>query len=100
MPVLSGDAMRTRNWADDVFVTSGNWSVFRNGALKRSVVISKELRRERACRFLVSGTLEIEGAATYSLDYGDGSCDDAATITFGEREIEIQLGRLRRLLRN
>ena len=90
----------TRNWGDDVFTTTGNWSVFRNGALKRSVVISKELRRERACRFLVSGTLDIEGAATYSLDYGDGSCDDAATITIGEREIEIQLGRLRRLIRN
>ena len=90
----------TRNWGDDVFLTTGNWNVLKNGVLQRSVTISKQLRREMSCRFLVSGTLDIEGSvASYSLDFGDGICDDVAVVTIGETQKEIQLGRLRRRIR-
>lgn len=90
----------TRSWGDDVFLTTGNWNISRNGVLKRSVTITKELRREMSCRFLVSGTMNIEGSqANYSLDFGDGTCDDVAVVTSGETEKEIQLGRLRRQIR-
>ncbi len=89
----------TRNWGDDVFVTTGSWNVLKNGVLQRSVTIAKELRREMSCRFLVSGTLDIEGAISFSLDYGDGTCDDEAVVKIGEWERAIQLGRLRWLLR-
>lgn len=88
----------TRSWGDDVFLTTGDWKISRNGVLRRSVVISKELRREMSCRFLVSGTMDIEGSdASFSLDFGDGTCDDVALVKSGEIEKEIQLGRLRRL---
>jgi hypothetical protein len=89
----------TRNWGDDVFLTTGGWNVFKNGVLQRSVTISKELRRELSCRFLVSGTLEIQGVTDFSLDFGDGSCDDKAIVEIGDRQEEIQLGRLRKLIR-
>ena len=89
----------TNTWGDDVFVTTGSWKVFKNGVLQRSVAISNELRREMSCRFLVSGTLDIEGAASFSLDFGDGTCDDIAVVESGDWEREIQLGRLRWLLR-
>lgn len=90
----------TRSWGDDVFLTTGNWNILKNGVLQRSVTISEELRREMSCRFLVSGTLEIEGSkANYSLDFGDGTCDNVAVVTIGTREQEIQLGRLRGLIR-
>lgn len=90
----------TRSWGDDVFLTTGNWNISRNGVLKRSVTITKELRREMSCRFLVSGTMNVEGSqANYSLDFGDGTCDDVAVVTSGETEKEIQLGRLRRQIR-
>ena len=90
----------TRSWGDDVFLTTGNWNISRNGVLKRSVTITKELRREMSCRFLVSGTMNIEGSqANYNLDFGDGTCDDVAVVTSGETEKEIQLGRLRRQIR-
>ena len=90
----------TRSWGDDVFLTTGNWNISRNGVLKRSVTITKELRREMSCRFLVSGTMNIEGSqANFSLDFGDGTCDDVAVVTSGETEKEIQLGRLRRQIR-
>lgn len=90
----------TRSWGDDVFLTTGNWNISRNGVLKRSVTITKELRREMSCRFLVSGTMNIEGSqANYSLDFGDGTCDDAAVVTTDDRQEEIQLGRLRRQIR-
>ena len=91
----------TRNWGDDVFVTTGNWNVSKNGVLRRSVTISKELRREMGCRFLVSGTMDIEGdAGTYTLDFGDGSCDNTAIVSSGDGEKEIQLGRFRKRIRN
>jgi hypothetical protein len=90
----------SRSWGDDVFLTTGNWNISRNGVLKRSVTITKELRREMSCRFLVSGTMNIEGSqANYSLDFGDGTCDDAAVVTTDDRQEEIQLGRLRRQIR-
>jgi hypothetical protein len=90
----------TRSWGDDVFLTTGNWNISRNGVLKRSVTITKELRREMSCRFLVSGTMNIEGSqANYSLDFGDGTCDDVAVVTTDDRQEEIQLGRLRRQIR-
>ncbi len=90
----------TRSWGDDVFLTTGKWNVLKNGVLQRSVTISKQLRREMSCRFLVSGTLDIEGSvASYSLDFGDGACDDVAVATIGEREQEIKLGRLRNRIR-
>jgi len=90
----------TRRWGDDVFLTTGNWRVLKNGVLQRSVTISKELRREMSCRFLVSGTINIEGSeANYSLDFGEGACDDVAVVTTGERQEEIQLGRLRKQIR-
>lgn len=93
-----GSGYDTRNWGDDVFLTTGNWNISKNGVLKRSVTISKELRREMSCRFLVSGTMDIEGSeVSYSLDFGDGTCDNVAVVTSGETEKEIQLGRLRRL---
>ncbi len=91
----------TRSWGDDVFLTTGKWNVLKNGVLQRSVTISKQLRREMSCRFLVSGTLDIEGSvASYSLDFGDGTCDDVAVVRIGEREQEIKLGRLRNQIRN
>ncbi|MDH3796373.1 MAG: hypothetical protein OER83_05825, partial [Flavobacteriaceae bacterium] len=63
-------------WGDNVFLISG--SATYTGPLGN--VFMKEtitpLRRELACRFIVSGVLEISrNDATVSLDFGDGSCD-------------------------
>lgn len=70
-------------WGDNVFLISGS-STF-TGPLGN--VFMKEtitpLRRELACRFIVSGVLEISrNGATASLDFGDGSCDAVGILTY------------------
>ncbi|MEK6151762.1 hypothetical protein WIW50_00790 [Flavobacteriaceae bacterium 3-367] len=70
-------------WGDNVFLISGQGTY--TGRLGN--VFSKEtitpLRRELACRFIVSGVLEISrNDATASLDFGDGSCDAIGILTY------------------
>ncbi|MDH3699355.1 MAG: hypothetical protein OEQ81_11870 [Flavobacteriaceae bacterium] len=70
-------------WGDNVFLISG--SATYTGPLGN--VFMKEtitpLRRELACRFIVSGVLEISrNDATVSLDFGDGSCDAVGILTY------------------
>lgn len=83
----------TRAWGDNVFLISGSvTTTFKNGAVYTSN-ITTPLRREMACRFIVSGVVEIsKGDRQGALDYGDGACDNMATFTplVGEA-IEITL---------
>lgn len=69
-------------WGDNVFLISGEGTY----TGKSGNVFMKEtitpLRRELACRFIVSGILEISrNDATASLDFGDGSCDAIGVLT-------------------
>ena len=83
----------TRTWGDNVFLITGEWSAtFKNGTVL-SAAITTDLRREMACRFIVSGVLELQkNEKTGTLDFGDGTCDNKALFTneAGE-EIEITL---------
>jgi len=75
----------TKTWGDNVFLISGNWAhTFKDGTVFTSK-ITNSLRREMACRFIVSGTIEIVRAnRTGTLDFGDGACDNIATFTNSE----------------
>jgi hypothetical protein len=75
----------TKTWADNVYVISGNWThTFKNGVFFSSN-ITKSLRREMACRFIVSGTIDIVRLKRIgTLDFGDGTCDNIATFTNNE----------------
>ncbi len=69
-------------WGDNVFLITGNWSTdFSNGDVNTGLVTTP-LRRELACRFIVSGVIALthnDNAGT--LDFGDGSCDNEAIFT-------------------
>lgn len=76
-------------WGDNVFLISG--SATYTGPLGN--VFMKEtitpLRRELACRFIVSGVLEISrNDANASLDFGDGSCDAVGILTYPDGSTE------------
>lgn len=76
-------------WGDNVFLISG--SATYTGPLGN--VFMKEtitpLRRELACRFIVSGVLEISrNDATASLDFGDGACDAVGILTYPDGSTE------------
>jgi len=85
-------------WGDNVILISGSGTY----TGKQGNVFMKEtitpLRRELACRFIVSGVLEISrNDATASLDFGDGSCDALGVLTYPNGESEEIF--LRRFLR-
>ena len=72
----------TDDRGDDVFLISGFWeSVNKAGKIKK-ITITTSLRREYACKYIVSGVVEItKGEREYTVDFGDGSCDNLVTIT-------------------
>lgn len=82
---------------DDVYSISGNWeSVNKNGVVK-TATITTNLKREWACKYIVSGIIEIsKDERTATLDFGDGSCDNKATLTDAEgntKEITLKLNK-------
>ncbi|SDX41138.1 hypothetical protein SAMN05444411_105117 [Lutibacter oricola] len=76
------EGSETKTWGDNVYLITGNWkSTFKDGTV-RSVTITTELMRKMACRFIVSGVMEIEkGDRVGTLDFGDGTCDNVAIFT-------------------
>ncbi len=87
------EGYNTRTWGDNVFLISGNWTaIFKDGTVLSANII-EALRREMACRFIVSGIVELQkNERTGTLNFGDGTCDDKAIFTndLGE-ETEITL---------
>lgn len=83
----------TANRQDNVFSITGNWmATFRNGT-ELSATILVPLRREMTCKYTVSGVIEkTRKGKTFTLDFGDGTCNNSAFITNENGEvIEIQL---------
>lgn len=76
-------------WGDNVFLISGMATYkgkLGNSITKNSV---EPLRREMACRFIVSGVIEISrNDAKISLDFGDGSCDATGVLTYPDGTTE------------
>ncbi|NAY92433.1 hypothetical protein GTQ34_10925 [Muricauda sp. JGD-17] len=70
-------------WGDNVFLITGKRTYI--GRLGNEYVkeVMVPLRRELACRFIVSGVLEISrNGNTASLDFGDGTCDAKGVLTY------------------
>ncbi|MDY7395666.1 hypothetical protein UMM65_10465 [Aureibaculum sp. 2210JD6-5] len=86
----------TKAWGDNVFLITGNWKFTKKNGTVLSATVTEPLRRELACKFLVSGVIELSKNENNALlNYGDGSCDDLATISInGGEEREIHLSNL------
>ena len=76
------EGAETKDRGDDVFSITGNWeSVNRNGVVRKAVVTTN-LIRKFACKFIVSGVVEItKKDRVYTLNFGDGECDNKAILT-------------------
>ncbi|NNC70653.1 MAG: hypothetical protein HKN90_07530 [Flavobacteriaceae bacterium] len=87
----------TSAWGDNVFLITGNWNFTKKNGTELSAEILEPLRRELACKFLVSGIIELNKNENNAvLNYGDGACDDLATVSInGGEEREIHLSNLR-----
>lgn len=79
-------------WGDNVFLITGTWTVTHKDGTNRTITIIEALKRKTACRFIVSGIVEIQARdKIISLDYGSGECDDLAIATFNGIDHEIHL---------
>ncbi|MBL4655073.1 MAG: hypothetical protein JKY33_04550 [Bacteroidia bacterium] len=78
---------------DDVYHISGTSNGTNRNGKSFSVDITKDLRKEICCKWLVSGTIEItpEGKNARTFDFGDGTCDDQATITIAGQSFDITM---------
>lgn len=73
-------------WGDNVVLIGGERTVntYLNEVLVKTyqATITEKLRREWSCRFIVSGVMDIsKNEFSASLDFGDGGCDNKATLT-------------------
>ena len=107
--IATRDADHTRTWEeteDDVIKTKyGNASGINLDGLQYSKVVdeSNPLLFKRSCKESgifapVSGitTISVEGEEDKIIDYGDGTCDNIATVTQGDVTEEIELNARKR----
>lgn len=89
--VVSWNSSREREWIqgfntgtpwDDIYLITGTADGILESGMTWEREIINPLRHELACRFIVSGTVEIrpEGRPVRILDYGNGDCDNIATV--------------------
>jgi hypothetical protein len=77
---------------DDVFQVTGKREVTCSGGKKWSSEVTTPLVRKFTCRWFVSGVLTITlPAGQAALDFGNGTCDRKATLTFNGERREITL---------
>lgn len=100
---ISWNSSREREWIlgyqtgnrwDDVYLITGTADgILANGHTWEQEIINA-LRVELACRFIVSGTVEIrpESRPVRILDYGNGDCDNVATVIVNGVTYTIYLG--------
>jgi hypothetical protein len=83
----------THAWGDNVFLITGRWKFVKKNGTELTAFIIEALRRELACKFIVSGIIELSKNDNNAvLNYGDGECDDLATVSInGGEEREIHL---------
>lgn len=90
---ISGFDTKWPNVSDDEFLITG--SVAGTNSLDRefSVEITTPLDIKRDCKWITAGVIEIttEFGQTRTLDYGDGTCDDKATLHIRNKTKEITL---------
>lgn len=71
------------DWSDDVFLVSGDWSTTFDNGNTYNANITTNLRRELTCWYFVSGTIDFNyNGLLFTGDYGNGTCDNDATLTF------------------
>lgn len=83
----------TSEWLDDVYLITGNGSGTTASGKSYTIEITNSLRREIGCKHFVSGTFEFkpEDKPVRLFDYGDGECDNVATVTVNGKTFTIYL---------
>lgn len=102
---ISWDSKRTREWTagystpwpkfwDDEYLISGTASGTSMKGKKFDIKISEPLLVKFDCKWISSGKIEITpaGADPRIIDFGNGDCDEEATLTIRNKTYNITLG--------
>ncbi len=101
--VISWIADRMREWAeghntlfiwwDDVYMITGSHNVVASNGSTLSATITEALEFALNCFWIKSGVVEFQHSELplIILDYGDGTCDDDATVTINGTTYNIKL---------
>lgn len=77
---------------DDVFSITGNRRVECSGGKNWSSEVAQPLIRKFTCKWIVKGLVKISlNGTSATLDFGDGTCDNTATLTRGDQSRTITL---------
>jgi hypothetical protein len=69
------------NLLDDVYSITGNHTVTNPAGKSRTVTILEALEKKTTCHNVTKGKMKIQGPNHFAvLDFGDGTCDNIATI--------------------
>lgn len=84
----------TRESNDDAFLLTGSWKITHPSGTVQTGSIKLPLRKESDCTYVVKGSVEIIHKNTnILLDFGDGTCDDLATLEIKGKLFEFKLRR-------
>ncbi|MDP1622287.1 MAG: hypothetical protein Q8M08_08100 [Bacteroidales bacterium] len=80
-------------WWDDVYLITGSASGTGTNGKAYSITITNPLKKKLNCKWLQSGTMDIlvQDQPLITLDYGNGTCDNIATVTVGGQSFTINL---------
>lgn len=83
----------TVDTSDDIYVLTGSAKGVSKAGRAFTTSITEPLKREMSCAYIATGVFELtpDGLATRRVDFGDGTCDNMATVTINENEFEIEL---------
>ncbi len=74
------------NLLDDVFSITGTHSVSNSNGDTRDITVLNALQKKTACHNIDKGNLKVQGPNHYAIiDFGDGTCDNLATISIDGR---------------
>lgn len=87
------EGYNTPMWYDNVFLITGSGTRSHSNGAGFTRTILEPLRKELTCHHFVSGVVQTVpvNRPTRTLDYGDGTCDNIATVTVGNRTFIIRL---------
>jgi len=86
------EGVGTGTWLDNVYEVAGNWDLELTNGFERTGLVTQPLVRRLACAYVESGTVEVtQGGFTGIIDWGDGTCDNMATLEVNGQIYDIEL---------
>lgn len=83
----------TMMWSDDVYLITGTASGSNSNGHSFTATITSALKVKLNCHYIVSGKMDLtpSGLPTRSIDWGNGGCDNNATVTINGNVYNITL---------